>query len=115
MKQEQEQEKVTYFITQKDGSKKPFKRKIRDENAWRKAFHLTRMRKCVSVEVSFTVNYDELAMLRFMIEHKLGNTCLYNLPQLTKALDDAKQQVIDITEQEYREGKYSEWIDKFML
>jgi hypothetical protein len=108
-----EQKYTTYFLTQKDGTKKPIRRKVRDERAWKKACQLTRMRKSIAVEVCFTANYDQLSMLRFMIEYKLGETNLYNLPQLTKALDDAKQQVNDLTEKEYNEGRYSEWFERF--
>jgi hypothetical protein len=106
-------EKYTvYYMTQKDGSKKPIKRKIRDEVKWFRSYQLTRMKNAVSVEVCFTVNYNEIRMLQYLIEEKFCNSSLYNLPQLTEALDNAKKMVDDFTEKQFKEGKYGEWQDK---
>ena len=107
-----EENYTIYYMTQKDGSKKPIRRKIRDERRWFKSYQLTRMRKAVSVEVCFTVNYSEITMLSYVIEKYLGNHDLYNLPQLTEALENARKMVDDFTEKEFNEGKYGEWQDK---
>jgi hypothetical protein len=70
------------------------------------------MRKAVSVEVCFNVNYSEINMLSYLIETYLCNDDRYNLPQLTQALKDAKKMVDDFTEKEFNEGKYGEWQDQ---
>jgi hypothetical protein len=104
---------TTYYIRQKDGTKKAFRRKLRDEHAWLKKFQLTVMRKSIAVDICFTANYEELSMLRYLIENRLSNTGLYNFDQLIKALDEAKKMADDVTEKEYKEGRYIEWISKY--
>jgi len=109
-----EKEKYTvYHITQKDGTKKPIRRKIRDEKAWLRSYQLTLMKRSISVEVCFTANYDELGMLRYLIESKLNNWGGYNFDQLIKAIDEAREMADHVAEKEYRGGGYWDWISKY--
>lgn len=104
---------TTYHITQRDGTKKPIRRKIRDEQAWLRSYQLTLMRRSISVDVCFTANYEQLGMLRYLIESKLNNCGGYNFDQLIKAIDEARKMADHVTEKEYREGKYRDWMSKY--
>lgn len=108
-----EQKYTTYYITQEDGTKKPFRRKIRDENAWLRTFQLTCMRKSVSIEVKFTVNYYDLMYLRYRLETEHDNSCSSGMGQLIEALNNAKKEIDNTTEREYNAGRYFQWCEKF--
>jgi len=110
---EEPKEYKTYFMTLKDGSKKPIQRLVRDKRLWLKKYQLTVMRRRVAVEISFTANYRQLGMLQFVIEQYIGNSCNYCLPQLSEAIDNARKRVEEITEAEYNAGRYSDWIDEY--
>jgi hypothetical protein len=103
----------TYFLTLKDGTKKPVQRLVRDKRMWLKKYQLTVMRKRISVEISFTANYKDLGMLQFVIDQYIGNNCNYCLPQLSQAVDDARKHVDELTETEYNAGRYRDWIDQY--
>ena len=103
----------TYFMTLKDGTKKPIQRLVRDKRLWLKKHQLTVMRKRVAVEISFTANYKDLGMLKFVMEQYVGNNCSYCLPQLSEAIDNARKHVEALTESEYDAGRYGDWIDEY--
>lgn len=112
MDQETKQYK-TYFMTLKDGTKKPIQRLVRDKRAWLKKYQLTVMRRRVAVEISFTANYKDLGMLKFVMDQYVGNSCNYCLPQLSQAIDNARKHVEDLTEAEYDAGRYGDWINEY--
>lgn len=116
MNQEENQEEKqykTYYLTLKDGTKKPVQRLVRDKRVWLKKCQLTVMRKRVSVEISFTANYKDLGMLQFVMDQYIENRSLYCLPQLSQAIDDARKRVDDLTEKEYDAGRYIDWIREY--